>query len=219
MIQALSGSTASLSAAFIAVLPERERPGGSENMRNTNRRTVLTQGSLLAAGVALGTTGVTPASTRPEVASRSLRETLIGAWRLVSSVETDIKTGAVDRPLGDKPEGLILYTPDGYMSAQLSAADRPNFESGDMYRGKPEEYVTAGLSYLAYSGPYYVDEANRIVEHEMFVSLFPNWKGQRQVRIVKLDEKELHLSPDRPLMFNGSLKMATIIWRRAKANV
>jgi hypothetical protein len=189
-------------------------------MRNTNRRTVLTQGSLLATGLALGTTGVTPSLAQPGVASsRSLRETLIGAWRLVSSVETDIKTGAVDRPLGDKPEGLILYTPDGYMSAQLSAADRPNFESGDMYKGKPQEYVAAGLSYLAYSGPYYVDEVNRIVDHEMFVSLFPNWKGQRQSRIVKLDDKELHLSPNRPLMFNGSLKMPTIIWRRANSNV
>ena len=105
------------------------------------------------------------------------------------------------------------------MSAQLSAADRPNFESGDMYKGKPEEYVAAGLSYLAYSGPYYVDEANRIVEHEMFVSLFPNWKGQRQARIVKLDVKELQLGPNRPLMFNGSPKMATITWRRANPNV
>jgi Lipocalin-like domain len=189
-------------------------------VRNTNRRTILTHESLLAAGVALGTTGITPALAQPGVASSgSLRETLIGAWRLVSSVETDIETGAVDHPLGDKPEGLILYTPDGYMSAQLSAADRPNFESGDMYKGKLEEYMAAGLSYLAYSGPYYVDEANRIVEHEMFVSLFPNWKGQRQTRIVKLDEKELHLSPNRPLMFNGSLKMATIIWRRANPNV
>jgi len=209
-----------LNAAFIAASTEREGPVESAIMRNTSRRTILTHGSLLAAGVALGTTGVTSALARPGVASsRPLRETLIGAWRLVSSVETDIKTGAVDRPLGDKPEGLILYTPDGYMSAQLSAADRPNFESGDMYKGKPEEYVAAGLSYLAYSGPYYVDEANRIVEHEMFVSLFPNWKGQRQARIVKLDEKELHLSPNRPLMFNGSLKMATIIWRRANPNV
>jgi len=193
---------------------------GYDIMGNTSRRTVLTHGSLLAAGVGLGATGVTPALARPGVASsRSLRETLIGAWRLVCSVETDVKTGAVDRPLGDKPEGLILYTPDGYMSAQLSAADRPNFESGDMYKGKPEEYVAAGLSYLAYSGPYYVDEANRIVEHEMFVSLFPNWKGQRQARIVKLDEKELRLSPNRPLMFNGSLKRATIIWKRANPNV
>ena len=189
-------------------------------MRNTNRRIILKHGSLLAAGAALGTNGVAPTLARPEVASsRPLRETLIGAWRLVSSVETDIKTGAVDLPLGDKPEGLILYTPDGYMSAQLSAADRPNFESGDMYKGKPEEYLAAGLSYLAYSGPYYVDEGNRIVEHEMFVSLFPNWKGQRQARIVKLDEKDLHLTTDRPLMFNGSLKMATIIWRRANPNL
>jgi Lipocalin-like domain len=100
-----------------------------------------------------------------------------------------------------------------------AAADRPNFESGDMYKGKPEEYVTAGLTYLAYSGPYYVDEANRIVEHEMSVSLFPNWRGQRQARIVILDELELHLSPNRPLVFKGSLKMATIIWRRANPNV
>jgi hypothetical protein len=74
------------------------------------------------------------------------------------------------------------------LSAQISAADRPNFEGDDMYKGKPEEYVAAGLSYLAYSGPYYVDEANRIVEYEMAVSLFPNWKGQRQARIVKLDK-------------------------------
>ena len=175
--------------------------------------------SLLAAGLALGTTSAIPVSAQPGVASRSLREALIGAWRLVSSIETDIKTGAVDHPLGDKPEGLILYTPDGYMSAQLSAADRPNFKSGDMYEGKAEEYMAAGRSYLAYSGPYYVDEGKRIVEHEMFVSLFPNWRGQRQARIVKLNEKELQLSPNRPLMFNGSPKMATITWRRANPNV
>jgi hypothetical protein len=187
-------------------------------MRNTNRRTVLKYGTLLATGAALGTTGVTSA-VAGVASSRSLRESLIGAWRLVSSVETDVKTGALDHPLGDKPEGLILYTPDGYMSAQLSAADRPSFEIGDMYNGKPEEYVAAGRSYLAYSGPYYVDEANKIVEHKMFVSLFPNWKGQRQARIVSLDDKELHLIPNRPLMFNGSLKMATIIWRRANPNV
>jgi hypothetical protein len=29
----------------------------------------------------------------------------------------------------------------------------------------------------------------------------------------------LRLSPNRPLLFNGSLKMPTIIWRRANPNV
>jgi hypothetical protein len=181
----------------------------------TDRRTAIVREGLLAADAAM--TSARPAG---ETGARSgpLRDALIGAWQLVSCVETDVATGEVFLPMGEHPQGFILYTPDGYMSAQLSAADRPNFESGDMYKGKPEEYVAAGLSYLAYSGRYYVDEASRTVEHEMFVSLFPNWKGQRQARIVKLDEKELHLSPNRPLMFNGSLKMATIIWRRANPN-
>jgi Lipocalin-like domain len=189
-------------------------------MRKMNRRALLASGGLSATAIGFGATGVTRAIVVPgDNSSRSLHESLIGAWQLVSCVETDVETGEAYRPMGDKPQGLLLYTPDGYMSAQLSAVDRPNFESGDMYKGKPKEYVAGCLSYLAYSGPYYVDEARRMVEHEMFVSLFPNWKGQRQVRIVKLDENELHLSTNQPQMFNGSLKTAAIVWRRANPNI
>jgi hypothetical protein len=88
-----------------------------------------------------------------------------------------------------------------------------------MYHGTPEEYVAAGTSYLAYSGPYYGDEVRRTVDHEMYVSLFPNWKGQRQVRIVELDGDEVQLSTGEPTLFNGSLTTATITWLRARANI
>ena len=50
---------------------------------------------------------------------KSLREQLVGAWTLSSCVERDIETGVENHPLGERPLGLILYTPDGYMSAQL----------------------------------------------------------------------------------------------------
>jgi hypothetical protein len=73
--------------------------------------------------------------------TRSLREALVGAWRLLSCAETDVATGEIFLPMGERPQGLILYTPDGYMSAQLSASDRADFSSGDMYRGTPEDYV------------------------------------------------------------------------------
>lgn len=45
---------------------------------------------------------------------------LVGAWELlqVVSVETD---GSLSYPLGELPTGLILYTPDGGMSATISA--------------------------------------------------------------------------------------------------
>ena len=65
----------------------------------------------------------------------SLREALIGAWQLVACVETDVETGEIFLPMGPHPEGFILYTPDGYMSAQLSSPDRADFAGGDMYRG------------------------------------------------------------------------------------
>jgi hypothetical protein len=148
----------------------------------------------------------------------SLRDALVGAWRLVSCAETDVSTGEVFLPMGGQPQGFILYTPDSYMSAQLSASDRPDFASGDMYRGTPEDYAAAGISYLAYSGPYYVDEGRSTVEHEMAVSLFPKWKGQRQVRIAKLDGDQLVLSTDHSSLFAGSLKTAGITWHRAALN-
>ena len=149
----------------------------------------------------------------------SFREALIGAWQLVSCVETDVETGEIFLPMGPHPAGFILYTPDGYMSAQLSSPDRADFASGDMYRGAPEDYVAAGASYLAYSGPYRVDEARRTVEHGMAVSLFPNWQGERQLRIPELDGDTLVLATDRPTLFAGSLKTARITWRRATPNL
>jgi hypothetical protein len=92
------------------------------------------------------------------------------------------------------------------MSAQLSASDRRDFASGDMYRGVPDDYVAAGVSYLAYSGPYYVDEARRTVEHEMAVSLFPNWKGHRQLRIPELDGDTLCSPPTAPAFSTAASK-------------
>jgi hypothetical protein len=52
----------------------------------------------------------------------SLREALIGAWQLVSCVETDVETGEIFLPMSPHPTGFILYTPDGDMSARLSLA-------------------------------------------------------------------------------------------------
>jgi hypothetical protein len=152
------------------------------------------------------------------MSERSLREQLVGAWALSSFVERDIETGVENRPFGERPLGLILYTPDGYMSAQLQRPDRHAFADDDVLRATSEEYAAAGSSYVAYSGRFYVDEAKRSLSHEMAVSFFPNWLGQRQVRLVEVDGKRLQLSTDGPQRFNGVLKTATLTWRRAQPN-
>jgi Lipocalin-like domain len=73
--------------------------------------------------------------------------------------------------------------------------------------------------HLAYSGPYRVDETRRTVEHGMAISLFPNWQGQRQLRIPELNGDILVLATEQPMLFAGSLKTARITWRRATANL
>src|SRR5260370_26128773 len=78
----------------------------------------------------------------------SLRESLIGAWELVSAVERDVETGVENNVLGERPQGFILYTPDGYMSAQLQGLARAPFEEGDLLCGSPEEYVAAGGKFM-----------------------------------------------------------------------
>jgi hypothetical protein len=47
-----------------------------------------------------------------------IRDRLVGGWRLTGYEVT--VGGKTDHPLGDDPLGMILYTPDGYMSAQLA---------------------------------------------------------------------------------------------------
>jgi hypothetical protein len=49
-----------------------------------------------------------------------LRDQLIGAWKLVSYVEEPVDGSKPFYPLGEQPHGIIMYTPDGYMSAQLA---------------------------------------------------------------------------------------------------
>ena len=93
-----------------------------------------------------------------------------------------------------------------------------SFTDGDMYRGTPEEYASAGTSYLAYSGPYRVDEVRRTVEHGMAISLFPNWAGERQLRVVEIEGDELRLRTEQPSMFDGGLKDALVTWRRAPSS-
>jgi Lipocalin-like domain len=56
--------------------------------------------------------------------------------------------------MGEEPQGIIMYTPDGYMSAQLMHPGRPKFASGDWFRGSDEEIKEEGLGYIAYSGPF-----------------------------------------------------------------
>ena len=136
----------------------------------------------------------------------SIRERLAGCWRLVG-YDVTAGGGRTDRPLGDNPLGTILYTPDGYMSAQLA---RPGPYAVDDQ--EPDAY------YIAYSGPYDVDEQAGTVAHHLQVSVIPSWLGTTQLRQVQFREPGLLvLSASEPHPRDGVPTTTMITWSRQPA--
>jgi hypothetical protein len=125
-----------------------------------------------------------------------LRQELLGAWRLVSFVTVD-DSGSRDYPLGEDADGLILYTPQGWMSAQLMRRDRPSFAAGRLEAGSNVELVEASTGFVSYGGRFRVIDESTL-SHEVSISLFPNWLGGAQIRIVSLDGDRLELSLPAP---------------------
>jgi hypothetical protein len=147
--------------------------------------------------------------------STKLRDQLIGAWKLVSYEERPVDGSPSFYPMSDKPMGIIMYTPDGYMSAQLSKPDRKPFASGDWFKGTADDYEQEASTYIAYTGPFHVDEEKRTLTHSMFISLFPNWIGQTQPRVVKIEGNSLFLSTASPITSGGKVVNSYLHWERA----
>jgi hypothetical protein len=149
--------------------------------------------------------------------SKTLREQLIGAWKLVSYIAKPVDGSEPYYPMSEKAMGIIMYTQDGFMSAQLMHPQRNNFVSGDWYNGTDEEYKQEATTYIAYTGPFNVNEEMQTLTHSMFISLFPNWTGQTQPRVVKIEGDLLHLSTASPIVFGGKMVNASLTWKKVDA--
>ena len=132
----------------------------------------------------------------------------IGTWRLVS-VETRKEDGGLYR--SGKRTGYLIYSGDGYMSVAFMKEGRREFAAGDIRGGTVEEKVEAIDGYVSYCGRFEVRD--NVVIHDMEVSLFPNWIGEKQERFFVLQENRLILST--PLQLVGGMNLSThLVWER-----
>jgi hypothetical protein len=140
---------------------------------------------------------------------------IIGAWTLRHYV--DIAAGVpVFQPFGLQPEGLLIYTADGYMSALLMASGRQRFSGNGLREGSPYEYVEAGKTFIGYSGTYEVDEARSVVTHTPHVAFAPNMVGNAQERAVKIDDDFLILTTRHPHDDGSAQTESRLEWLRVK---
>jgi len=142
------------------------------------------------------------------------KEDVIGSWHLESWT-----IGYSDRedftyPYGEEPEGLLLYTTDGWMSASIARAGREALPEDVSYRKLPDA-VKAGAfsSYFHYAGRYRVVDGDVI--HQVTQSLNPNFPGTEQLRHAELDGQTLVLSGKDQV--GGATRFHSLVWHRAEA--
>ena len=137
---------------------------------------------------------------------------LVGTWRLLTWI-SEGEDGVI-HPMGEAPEGILVYTSDGTMITTIGAPARSPIEGGDMQAGPVDERLAAMSSFVAYSGSFHVEDGD--VVHDVTMSLFPNWVGSAQRRHVRLstDGRSLELSSD-PFVLRGRLGTQRLTWERA----
>ena len=140
---------------------------------------------------------------------------LIGTWRLVSWENRSVDGQEVSYPLGQDATGYIMYNQDGYMFVAIMAPHRLRFASDDLLSATKEEEAQAEETYVSYCGRY--DFLGDTVVHHVELSLFPNWVGVDQERLVDLRGDRVTLST-RPLLLRGIQQTAHLIWERVSTS-
>ncbi|RYG28147.1 MAG: hypothetical protein EON93_19140 [Burkholderiales bacterium] len=124
---------------------------------------------------------------------------LVGAWELRSCTST-LPDGSKQYMYGHKPTGVIMYTPDGWMSCHMAGGD-PAPDHPDI------------VQYSGYHGPVVMRPADRVVEHHVRGSSNGWMTGTVQERAYHIDGDTLTLSA----AMNGN--QIEVVWSRDRAGV
>ncbi len=142
----------------------------------------------------------------------SLRERLIGTWKLVSAMREEIPSGRKTAFFGQNPVGYITYTPEGRMTVLIVRGDRPR-PKGPV--PSAAEAQTLFASVVSYGGTYTVN-GNEITHH-VDLSWNELWTGTEQTRLVTFDGERVRLSTHPSLdPIEGKLSVRTMTWERVK---
>ena len=150
----------------------------------------------------------------------SLKNELIGSWKLLSYIEVPIEGEDSLFPMGKNPYGILLYSADGYMSVQIAKDERLFFESNDKLIATPAEMSSALAGYIAFAGRFKIDNNNAIVSYMIKTSLFPNWKNTVQHRKVDFEgDNILYLKSTEPILSNRRFVNSYMTWERMDRSI
>jgi hypothetical protein len=140
-----------------------------------------------------------------------MQTTLLGTWKLLSWTVSDSNGETISEPFGSFPQGLLVYTEAGWMSAAICRRNRSLFPAGQSLRTvEPGLLAQAYTSYFHYAGPFSVAEES--VTHTVAMSHNPNFVGTQQVRQFVFSDDGLTLSGEEA--FGEQTRKHQLRWQR-----
>ncbi|MFD2599118.1 lipocalin-like domain-containing protein [Sphingobacterium corticis] len=143
----------------------------------------------------------------------SIKNELTGSWKLLSYIE--ISTDGADSffPLGNTPNGLLIYSADGYMSVQINGSD----EKQETLLEDSAKYADINYrNFLVFSGTYYTDNVQATVVHDVITSVTPSLVGKTVERDVTFEADILYLKSTRPIFSHGKMVNSYMTWQRVE---
>lgn len=142
------------------------------------------------------------------------KEDLVGTWQLESWTVGYSDRDGFTYPYGEDPQGLLMYSDDGWMSASITRNERALLPADVSYRKLPDKQkAEAFSSYFHYAGRFRIVEGDVI--HYVSQSLNPNFPGTEQLRHAELDGQTLVLSGKDQV--NGATRFHSLVWHRTAA--
>lgn len=148
----------------------------------------------------------------PENGIAPIRDTLLGAWELVSFTATKVGEDKPTHPMGEGVQGKLMYSETGQMSVALVRDNRANFLSQDPLSGTIEEKARAFSEYFSYFGTFRY--RNGMVFHDVEHCSFPNWSGCTLIRMASLDEQGQLVLSTLPVEVAGAVGIQKLTWKK-----
>ena len=135
---------------------------------------------------------------------------LVGAWKLVRWEISYSDNRPVSLPFGEDAEGMITYTPNGYMSAVLHRGKRGPVSTQYVLQAPAEEKAELFASFMYYGGPFRIEGEDVI--HTVAHALNPDLVGMDQLRHVKVDGDYLILTGVENIAAAGLTRFHEVKW-------
>jgi hypothetical protein len=142
--------------------------------------------------------------------SHTLRETIVGTWRLVAARQR-LTDGSVrpDPQPGAHGVGYIMYDATGHMCVVLANPDRPAWKAPKSPTDAEVRSAFDGL--VAYCGTYETNEDKHYVIHHIEADREPALMGTDRTRIATVTGNRLVL---RPVDLPPGVAEWTVEWER-----